>query len=260
MNTLEEKLNELIKLCDEQIRARPELISSNRVVKRNVPKVADNVFNKEDTQRLNELFLLIDKDEEKKGITYRATPHLKEIDEIVKLRLSSEDQFDKDTLKEIKKILLYLAKSYDRLGRRSVSVNHYKKALELSATLSTIFGEEITDASEILYEAVYTRNYYRGSYCRDVYKLALTFMNKDIIDSIYERAMNDAKDFQVDPVEMTEKYLAVIDEVEAKIEQNQKYFGLGSCYHVWGLKRRYLEEKGVIWRSLSELNPDHRFE
>ena len=66
-------------------------------------------FSKENTQRLTELFELI---KEKGGcnvpiFTYRSVPYLKEIDEIVKSQLSSEEQLDKETLREIREIPIY---------------------------------------------------------------------------------------------------------------------------------------------------------
>ena len=63
-----------------------------------------------------------------------------------------------------------------------------------------------------------------------------------------------------DPVEMSEEYLAVIDEVEEKIDQNRTMRGMGSCHEIWGLKYEYLLEKGIHWKSPSVLNPRVMFD
>jgi len=63
-----------------------------------------------------------------------------------------------------------------------------------------------------------------------------------------------------DPVEMTEGYLAVIDEVERKVEENMDFHGRGSCHQRWSLTREYLEEYGIVWRSLGAMNPRFHFD
>ena len=72
--------------------------------------------------------------------------------------------------------------------------------------------------------------------------------------------MNRRRNLKHDPVEMTEEYLAVIDEVDEKIEKNREYHGFGSCHHVWSLKTDYLAEKGIVWKSPVVLNPRVRFD
>lgn len=59
-----------------------------------------------------------------------------------------------------------------------------------------------------------------------------------------------------DPIEDSEEYLAIKDELEALIKAEigeRKH--IGYCYLYWGAKRRILKEKyGIEWRSPSELN------
>lgn len=66
-----------------------------------------------------------------------------------------------------------------------------------------------------------------------------------------------------DPIEDTEQYKAIIDDVERELEEMLKDCpkGMGFCHHYWQLKRQLLEEKyGIIWRSPSMMNPHVRFD
>ena len=219
-------------------------------------------FTKERAERLKELFELIEKngDYNVYELTYRAVPYLKETDEIVKAQLASEKPYDKVTLLDSATILRYLADAYDRLGRFAVSVRYYNRAIELAAKLYTMYGEEMQDSSGMVYSSLKARNYYVDDDCEDIREQALVFLAKDIVDDVFGTVMARRRNLRHDPVEMTEEYLAVIDEVDEKIEKNREYRGFGSCYHVWSLKADYLAEKGIVWRSPSALNPKVRFD
>ena len=154
----------------------------------------------------------------------------------------------------------YLAEAYDRLGRFAVSVRYYKRAIELAATLYTMYGEEMQDSSGMIYNALKARNYYVDDDCEDIREQALVFISTDIVDDVFDTVMKRRRNLKHDPVEMTEEYLAVIDEVDEKIEKNREYRGFGSCHHVWSLKTDYLAEKGIEWKSPVVLNPRVRFD
>ena len=49
--------------------------------------------------------------------------------------------------------------------------------------------------------------------------------------------------------------LALIDEIEEKVEKSRRAFGHGSCFEVWSLKKSYLLEHDIEWQTPSELNP-----
>ena len=219
-------------------------------------------FTKERAERLKELFELIEKNGDYNAyeLTYLAVPYLKETDEIVKAQLASEEPYDKVTLLDSATIMRYLAEAYDRLGRFAVSVRYYKRAIELAATLYTMYGEEMQDSSTMIYNALKARNYYVDDDCEDIREQALVFIPKDIVDDVFDTVMNRRRNLKHDPVEMTEEYLAVIDEIDEKIEKNREYRGFGSCHHVWNLKTDYLAEKGIAWRSPVVLNPRVRFD
>ena len=219
-------------------------------------------FTKERAERLKELFELIEKNGDYNAyeLTYLAVPYLKETDEIVQAQLGSEDVYDKETLLDSATIMRYLAEAYDRLGRFAVSVRDYKRAIELAAKLYTMYGEEMQDSSGMIYNALKARNYYVDDDCEDIRELALTFISKELVDDVFSTVMNRRRNLKHDPVEMTEEYLAVIDEIDEKIEKNREYRGFGSCHHVWSLKTDYLAEKGITWRSPDLLNPRVRFD
>ncbi len=219
-------------------------------------------FTKERAERLTELLELIEKngDTAAHELTYQAVPYLKETDEIVKAQLASEEPYDKVTLLDGATIMRYLAEAYDRLGRFAVSVRYYKRAIVLASTLYTMYGEEMQDSSGMIYNALKARNYYVDDDCEDIREQALVFLPKDIVDDVFDTVMKRRRNLRHDPVEMTEEYLAVIDEVDEKIEKNREYRGFGSCHHVWSLKTDYLAEKGITWRSPDVLNPRVRFD
>ena len=219
-------------------------------------------FTEERAERLKALFELIEKNGDYNAyeLTYLAVPYLKETEEIVEAQLASERPYDKVTLLDSATIMRYLAEAYDRLGRFAVSVRYYNRAIELAAKLYTMYGEEIKDSSTMIYNALKARNYYVDDDCEDIREQALVFISTDIVDDVFDTVMNRRRNLKHDPVEMTEEYLAVIDEVDEKIEKNRQYHGFGSCHHVWSLKTDYLAEKGIEWKSPVVLNPRVRFD
>ena len=219
-------------------------------------------FTEERAERLKALFELIEQNGDCTAheLTYQSVPYLKETDEIVNAQLASEEPYDKVTLLDSATIMRYLAEAYDRLGRFAVSVRYYKRSIELAVMLYTMYGEEMQDSSGMIYNALKARNYYVDDDSEDIREQALIFIPKDIVDDVFDTVMKRRRNLKHDPVEMTEEYLAVIDEVDEKIEKNREYRGFGSCHHVWSLKTDYLAEKGITWRSPDVLNPRVRFD
>lgn len=66
----------------------------------------------------------------------------------------------------------------------------------------------------------------------------------------------------VDPVEYTEQWEKIIDEVEAHIgeELADEPRCMGFCFRYWALKKRILQEYGIEWRSPSQMNPHVMFD
>ena len=69
-----------------------------------------------------------------------------------------------------------------------------------------------------------------------------------------------------DSVELTEKYLEIEPELEAKIKKEMikrydRYPILGSCHYYWDIKKRILnQDYGIEWESPAKLNPDVFFD
>lgn len=64
---------------------------------------------------------------------------------------------------------------------------------------------------------------------------------------------------KLDAIEFNPAYTNVIKEVVNQVEERMKkegsYGQFGSCHQFWALKKQLLKEKGINWRSPSELNP-----
>ena len=68
---------------------------------------------------------------------------------------------------------------------------------------------------------------------------------------------------KVDPVEYTESWEKIIDDVEAEIDSMLEHEprGMGFCFHYWSVKKNLLSEKyGIEWRSPALMNPGVMFD
>lgn len=66
-----------------------------------------------------------------------------------------------------------------------------------------------------------------------------------------------------DPVEYSEEYEAVIDQVDAEVDEkmNGEPYAMGMCFEIWRIKQNILAEKYKIeWKTPSEMNPDVTFD
>ena len=66
----------------------------------------------------------------------------------------------------------------------------------------------------------------------------------------------DAKEF--DP--KYRKQIADAENYAASCMKKEKMQGLGSCHAFWSMKKEYLQEHGINWRSPAELNPHTSFD
>ena len=83
----------------------------------------------------------------------------------------------------------------------------------------------------------------------------LDLLSSDKIDAI-KRAPADGL-LKVDPVEYTELWEKVIDEVEAKVNEElaDEPKRMGHCFTYWTTKARVLRDYGIEWKSPSLMNP-----
>ena len=190
--------------------------------------------------------------------TYRDAPALKETLQLV------EDQLSRDreavTLVDSIAVLAYVADRYDSLGRFAVSAAVYTQALGLALELKRQYGTDTAGVGDLYYRALLARNFYVDDDCADLAECGAALMPAGEAERMLGQRKASRRFLVHDPVEMTEQYLAVIDRVEERVEESRTAHGLGSCYEVWALRRAYLAECGVAWRSPAELNLGVRFD
>lgn len=209
-------------------------------------------------QEISRLIILHDQIEARKkhqyaAPTYKDRPALVEMERI----LLSNSEETADVLCEKIAVLRYLAICYDEMCRTGVSFKFYNKLIEAHAKLSFLeaYGDEDMELlEEDFYNAVKARNLYYRDDCHDLVTMLDGLLPKDKIDNLLDSAIKRCSYLpKNDPVELTDRYLSVIDGVEEKIE---KTMTTGICHEYWALKARYLDELGIYWRSPALLNPN----
>lgn len=151
---------------------------------------------------------------------------------------------------------LFVATSFQAIGRMAEATKSYETALD---ALLTQNPSQI-DLEKLLCKLYRARNYYEDDPCLDIVtKLKGTPFYQDYFEELALKALG-ARSLNHDPVEKSQEYLDVIDEIEERIAKNRTLHGLGSCFEIWALKGEYLAEKGIYWRSPALLNPHVRFD
>lgn len=152
---------------------------------------------------------------------------------------------------------LIIAEAYKKMGRSSLAASAYEKALDIALKLK--IDDRLRD---IFFEILRSRNHFIDDDCLEIYQKVKDsgLLDNEVLEKVYQDRMSRRRNLKADPVEMSEEYLAVIDEVEEKIKKNRKHFGMGSCYEYWNLKEEYLLEKGIRWKSPHIMNPRVMFD
>ena len=212
---------------------------------------------------INKINALMDKveeiaaeDDDFKG--YKVSPLLKEI---VNLLEGNNDK-EQDALGIQFNTYQFVSEVYKRMGRFSLAAKYHERALDASIVLCTRYNKKLNGIDALLYDILRERNYYVDDDCLDILdKLRGTgLIEEPTIDKTVDRALKRRRGLKNDPVEMSEAYLAVIDEVEERIDQNRTIYGMGACFEIWNLKAQYLAEKGISWSSPAILNPHVMFD
>lgn len=168
---------------------------------------------------------------------------------------------DIETLEEIIPVLWYLTESYDKMCRAGMSVKFYAPQLQAHTELMKLReydSEDMKEFENCFYLAVKARNYYEPDDCSDLVAIVSGSLPDERIRELLLSAQENRRGFiKNDPVEKTEKYLAVIDKVEEKIEKTKQ---MNFCLEYWNLKAQFLFEYGILWRSPSQLNPGVMFD
>ena len=211
------------------------------------------MFSKEDEKLITIIVKEINdrKTIESKAATYKDVPSLEELADIIDKGLDDCHQ---------SKALAYpayvfIAEQYTSLERLSIAAKYNLKALKAADGLLNP-----RDIKGVLYRLLRDRNAYIDDDCSDIRPYALKVLPEEIVDELYKERLAHRRIINRDPVECSLQYLAVIDEVEEKIENNRTMKGMGSCFEIWELKQKYLAERGVDWTSPSMLNPNIMFD
>ena len=212
-------------------------------------------YSKETEKRLTELLGEIEgrKEHEYAAATYKDVPALKEIVRLVEEQLEKDS--DESTYIDSIAVLGYVADRYDSLGRFVVSAKFYNQILSLALKLKQEYGTDTDGIDGYLYAALQARNFYIDDDCDDLAGIATELMSESDAQRILNERKERRRSLKHDPVEMTDEYLAVIDEIEEKVEKSRTTYGHGSCFEVWSLKKSYLLEHDIEWHTPSELNP-----
>lgn len=216
-------------------------------------------FLQEDLERIAELYNIIEshKEHEYAAPTYKDSPYLSEMAELVLRRWDD----DIETLEEVIPALWYLTESYDKMCRAGMSVKYYTPLLQAHTELMKLREYDSDDMEQLgncFYLAVKARNYYEPDDCSDLVEIVSGSLPDERIRELLLSAQENRRGFiKNDPVEKTEKYLAVIDKVEEKIEKTKQ---MDHCLEYWSLKARFLFECGILWRSPTQLNPGVMFD
>ena len=214
-------------------------------------------------ERLKRIIELIKEMESRKehkyaAATYRDVPALRELDSIVKEQLDSEHPHTLGTLTDSIFAVRYLGNAYESMWRIPYANKHYKWLLELHGELYRLFGEKDDECSDDYYGALRARNYHADDSCPDLAELAKAFLpDKKRLD-IEKRVLVDSRPLRHDPVELTDEYLAVIDEVDRRMDTED-------CKKVHPFVRNQifcdlLREYGIEWEPLTSLNPGMHFD
>ena len=192
--------------------------------------------------------------------TYRDAAALAEIRQTVFNQLESEHEHDRDTVEDSIAVLRYLAENYENMGRTACALPLRKKVLELDAEFAARFGnsEAFVDETTEEASALKARNRYGRDECADLREIAAGLLPLDKQIQIEKNVFENYPMLVRDSVELSEEYLAVIEEVERLLEEE-----CGENAHpleTAQAKARLLSERGVLWRSEMQLNPGVLFD
>lgn len=215
------------------------------------------MLSKEKQDRIRELVNNIEnrKTQDSSAATYRDSKDLRELASI-----AMECNGESESLSIAFEAYGFLSEKYESMGRFSVAGDFRTRELMAAKEMKDNSKPSEEELADILKLTLRDRNYYVDDDCDDVKELAGGLISENVVQTAFEGCFARRRNLKHDPIEMTPKYLEVIDEVEEKIDKNLKYRGLGSCHEIWNLKFEYLMEKGIVWKSPAMLNPRVRFD
>lgn len=190
--------------------------------------------------------------------TYKDVPALCEIDRIVKEQMALEETCDRDTLIDSLFAVRYLGSSYETMWRIAYANKYYKWLFDIHSELYRRFGEKDKELADDYYIALRARNYYGKDECSDLAELAKELLPEKKRLDIEKQILEDFHPLKHDPVELTDKYLAVIDEVDRRMD-TEEYRKAHSFIRNERF-RELLMEYGIEWEPVTSLNPGWHFD
>lgn len=190
--------------------------------------------------------------------TYKDVPALQEIDKIVKEQMALEQPCDCDTLIDSIFAVRYLGSAYETMWRIAYANKYYKQLFVLHIDLYRRFGEKDKKLADDYYTALRARNYYGKDECSDLIALAKELLPEKKRLDIEKQILEDFHPLKHDPVELTDKYLAVIDEVDRRMDIPEN-----KNVHPFVWNERFgalLQQCGVEWEPMTSLNPGWHFD
>lgn len=189
--------------------------------------------------------------------TYLDSPALAEMSAIV----AGNTEESEDVLEDKITVLDYLTDCYDDMGRTGISVKLYGQLLEAYAQLAQkreLFEEEKENLKNTFYCAVLARNRYIKDDCEDLVQFVSQLIGDEKVKHCKKAVTERIRILpKLDPVELTDEYLAVIDEAERKVDERCE---TKICHEYWMRKESVLREYGIEWRSPASLNPKIMFD
>ncbi len=189
--------------------------------------------------------------------TYKDVPALLKIEEILAGYLLSGER-SKEKLENAVAVFRYLANTYEYMWRIARAVEYYGCLMEAEAGLFRSFGVRDEEARDDYYAALRARNYYKKDDCADLTAFGAVLFEEAERARIEEEIFERYRPLKHDPVELTEEYLSVIDEVER--EMDTKEVKVLHHFSQAEIKKKLLRARGVTWRSVRELNPGVYFD
>ena len=212
-----------------------------------------------DSKKLTEsLAELLDEEEASSVFSYAA---LAELRRLVDIAEKEEDE----TPEGLIKAYFFIAEEYMALCHYRFAREYYLFALEhFKKCPKDIFeNEEMAEAFEescVNLIKIYTGMGEKEAADNTIKLIIDVFPDK--ADNIQKRSLKKAH-LKYDPVEYTDKYLAILPELEAKIEAKLEKTPRrhGFCFEYWNVKEEILKrDYGIEWDSPSMLNPTVRFD
>ena len=189
--------------------------------------------------------------------TYLDSPALAEMSAIV----AGNTEESEDVLEDKITVLDYLTDCYDDMGRTGISVKLYGQLLEAYAQLAQkreLSEEEKENLKNTFYCAVLARNRYIKDDCEDLVQFVSQLIGDEKVKHCKKAVTERIRILpKLDPVELTDEYLAVIDEVEGKADEQCE---TKICHEYWMRKESILREYGIEWSSPASLNPKIMFD